>query len=281
MNETAEGSSDYCFRGEDYSFAFEKDGVKCTTEKDGEERFYSYGEVRFYRAVSRKRASNGGKVRLYFTVPVPSLTSYNRYRFKEGERNYFTHEFRSKEEERAKRAIEEFSIPVDERVYGVSAIKKLHKTFREDGGLAHNLVAISVFVAVALIIGGLIMYLINYFLHTDTDTLAAVFGIFCLPFLAVVAVKSQELGSKVKIYDKGVYLKIRSKSGYGGTTSPFAIESAFFTWEEVESVQRVQSQVQYIVQFRLGYCVFSVPDFGGLYDYIKEHFPEKCGLKEA
>ena len=41
MNETAEGSSDYCFRGEDYSFAFEKDGVKCTTEKDGEERFYT------------------------------------------------------------------------------------------------------------------------------------------------------------------------------------------------------------------------------------------------
>lgn len=283
MNDrTEEALPEYGFREGEYTFTLEKEGVKCTLERDGkEERFYSYEEVKFYRACSRKRATSRGQEKLYFTAPAPSLTSYNRYRFKEGDKNYFTHEFRREEKERIESAIEEFAIPVSDRIRDASGIIKPYKTFREDGGFAHRLVAISVFVIVALIIGAIIMYLINYFLHTATDVLALVFGIFCLPCLAVVVIKSQELGSKVKIYNKGVYLKIRSKSGYGGTTSPFAIEKAFFTWEEIESIQRVQSQVQYTVQFRLGYCVFSVPDFYGLYDYLSERFPEKCEKEEA
>lgn len=271
--------SGYSFREGEYVFTFEKDGVKCAAE-DGE-RFYSYGEVRIYRVVTRKNASNTESEKYYFTAPAETLTSYNRYRFKEGGTNYFTHEFNTGECAKLKKAIEEFSVPVTEKVHDLRGIRAHYKTFREDGGLAHRIVAISAFVFVLLIIGALIMYLINYFLHTDTDTLAIVFGIFCLPCLAVVVIKSQELGSKVKVYDKGVYLTVRSKSGYGGTASPFAIEKAYFTWDEIECVQKVQSQVQYTVQFRTGYTVYSVPDFYGLYDYIALHFPEKCRSKGA
>lgn len=263
------------------AFTLVKDGIKCTLNEDGQEMFYSYDDVKFYRAVSHKRTSGAGQEKLYLTVPVPSLSSYNRYRFRTDDKDYLTYEFLQEEKEKAEEAVKEFEIPVADRKSSANTIKKLYKTFREDGGLAHRIVAISVFVIVALVIGAIIMYLINYFLHTSTDTLALVFGIFCLPCLAVVVIKSQELGSKVKIYDKGVYLKIRSKSGYGGTTSPFAIEKAYFTWEEVECVERVQSQVDYTVQFRLGYCVLSVPDFDGLYEYLARRFPEKCKNHEA
>lgn len=275
-----EASLEYSFC--EGAFLLEKDGVKCTFHEDGQEELsYSYDDVKFYRAVSHKRTSGAGREKLYLTVPVPSLTSYNRYRFKADDKDYLTYEFRREEKEKAERAIKEFDIPVANRTSNANAIKKLYKTFREDGGLAHRIVAISVFVVVALIIGAIIMFLINHFLHTATDTLAIVFGIFCLPCLAVVVIKSQELGSKVKVYDKGIYLKIRSKSGYGGTTSPFAIEKVYFAWEEVECVERVQSQVNHIVRFRLGYCVFSVPDFEGLYEYLARRFPEKCKSKEA
>ena len=273
-----ETSAEYSFFARGYSFTLGKDGIKCvwTGSEGKEERFYSYDDVKFYRALSRECASSAGREKLYLTVPVPPLTSYNRYQFKIDDQNYFTHEFGKNEKGKIERAVKEFQIPVSDQRKNAGSIRKLYKTFREDGGLAHRIVAISVFVIIALIIGALIMYLINYFLHTDTDTLAIVFGIFCLPCLAFVVIKSQELGSKVKVYDKGVYLKIRSKSGYGGTTSPFAIEKAFFTWEEVECVERVQSQVDYVVQFRLGYCVFSVSDFDGLYEYLSRRFPEKC-----
>lgn len=264
------------------AFTLLKDGVKCTLPEDGqEELFYSYDDVKFYRAISHKRTSGAGQEKLYLTVPVPSLSSYNRYRFKADDKDYLTYEFRQGEREKVEEAIKEFDIPVEDRKSSANTIKKLYKTFREDGGLAHRIVAISVFVIVALIIGAIIIFLINHFLHTANETLALVFGIFCLPCLAVVVIKSQELGSKVKVYDKGVYLKIRSKSGYGGTTSPFAIEKAYFTWQEVECVERVQSQVDYIVQFRLGYCVLSVPDFDGLYEYLARRFPEKCKSEEA
>lgn len=281
MNGIAESSSDYTFAEGEYSITLQKDGVLCAAERDGrEERFYSYADVKFYRVVSRKNASNKEREKWYFTAPASTLTSYNRFRFREGDSNFFTHEFRRNETERLKEAVGEFSVSVTEKMHDTRGMKSLCKTFREDGGLAHRIVAVSVFVLAALIIGALIMYLINYFIHTDTDTLALVFGIFCLPCLAVVAIKSQELGSKVKVYDKGVYLKIRSKSGYGGTTSPFAIESVYLTWDEVECIQRVQSQVQYQIQFRLGYCVYTLPDFYGLYEFISVRFPEKCAVAE-
>ncbi|MDE6410972.1 MAG: hypothetical protein K2L02_00350 [Clostridia bacterium] len=277
MSEEANSENSFCEGG----VSLEKDGVKCTLHEEGHEIFYSYEDVKFYRAVSHKRTSGTGQEKLFLTIPVPSLTSYNRYRFKADGKDYFTYEFSQDEKERAEEVIREYGISVSDRKSSANSIKMLYKVFREDGGIAHRIVAISVFVVVALIIGAIIMFLINHFLHTANDTLAIVFGIFCLPCLAVVVIKSQELGSKVKIYDKGVYLKIRSKSGYGGTTSPFAIEKAYFAWEEVECVERVQSQVDYIVQFRLGYCVLSVPDFDGLYEYIEKRFPEKCKSKEA
>ena len=278
-----ETPAEYSFAEGEHTFTLSPDGIKyISAGTDGkEERFYSYTDVKFYRALFRENASGAGQEKLYLTVPVPTLTSYNRRQFKIDDRNYFTHEFSREEKGNIEEAIGKFQIPVIDKRRDAGAIRKLYRTFREDGGLSHRIVAISVFVIVALVIGALIMYLINYFLHTDTDTLAIVFGIFCLPCLAFVVVKSQELGSKIKIYDKGVYLKIRSKSGYGGTTSPFAIEKAFFTWEEVECVEKVQSQVDYIVQFRLGYCIFSVPDFDGLYEYLTRRFPEKCVNKEA
>ena len=278
-----ETPAEYSFAGGEHSFTLGPDGIKfISAGTDGkEERFYSYTDVKFYRALFRENASGAGQEKLYLTVPVPTLTSYNRRQFKIDDRNYFTHEFSREEKGKIEEAIGKFQIPVIDKRRDAGAIRKLYRTFREDGGLSHRIVAISVFVIAALVIGALIMYLINYFLHTDSDTLATVFGIFCMPCHTLIVVKSQELCSKIKIYDKGVYHKIRSKSGYGGTTSPFAIEKAFFTWEEVECVEKVQSQVDYIVQFRLGYCIFSVPDFDGLYEYLTRRFPEKCVNKEA
>lgn len=280
MKGVREELPEYGFCEDGYAFTLQKDGVKCAFGEDGE-AFYSYGEAKIYRVVTRKNASTAEEEAFFFTAPAPALKSYNRNRFKEGDKYYFTHEFRGEEVARVKKAIGEFSVPVTEKLHDLRGIRDCYKTFHEDGGIAHRFVAIAVFVAVALIIGALIMYLINYFLHTDTDMLALVFGIFCLPCLAVVVIKSQELGSKVKIYNRGVFLKIRNRSGYGDTPSPFAIEKVYFTWEEVESVERIQSKVQYMVQFRLGYQVYTVPDFYGLYDYIALHFPEKCFKKGA
>ena len=278
-----EASAEYSFFDGEHSCTLSGDGIKCIVAgaDEKEERFYSYDDVTFYRTLSRKRAASTGEERLYLTVPVSTLTSYNRYHFKVNDQNYFTYEFGPEEKGKAEEAIKKFQIPVEDKRKDAGAIRKIYKIFREDGGLTHRIVAISVFVIVALLIGALIMSLINYFLHTATDTLAIVFGIFCLPCLAVVVIKSQELGSKIKIYDKGVYLKIRSKSGYGGTTSPFAIEKAYFTWEEIACVERVQEQVDYIVQFQLGYCVMTVPDFDGLFEYLNRRFPAKCKNQEA
>ena len=274
MKTAKEELSEYTFREGDYLAKLHEGGI---TYKGGEEELtVPYSDVTFYRDTSRKRVDDIGSETLYLKAPFPRTDNYNRFCFKEQGETYHTHEFSAAEKDKVEQAIKTFSVPVVDKRESASVAKAPLKVFHEDGGIAHRIVVISAMVLVSLVIGAAIMFLINYFFETATDTLALVFGIFCVPCLAAVIIKSQELGSKVKIYDKGVSLKIRLKSGYGATNSPFAIEKAYFSWDEVECVERIQSQVQYRVVFRLGYCVYSVPDFNGLYDYIEQHFPELC-----
>ena len=271
--------ADFSFHEGGYLLTLTEEGVKYTG-KD-EEFIRPYSDIKLYRAIAKKRYKDIGRERLYLTAPFPDSKEYNRFAFKEGGDIYRTHEFYGEEKAALENAINRYSVPViDTRKSAGGIVKPPLKTFCEDGGIAHRLVAISCFVFVTLIIGAVIMYLINYFLHTDTELLALVFAIFCLPCIAVTVIKSQELGTKIKIYDQGVQLKIRRKSGYGGTTAPFSVEKYYFNWEEVECVERVQSQVQYQVQFRLGHSVVTVPDFNGLYDFILERFPEICKVEE-
>ena len=272
---TKEKSSDFSFREGEYLLTLTREGVKY--QKDDSEETIPYSDVTFYRALSYKRVDDLGREKLYLTAAFPFPGNFNRYCFKKTGETYHTHEFSAEEKGRIEKAIKKFSIPVSEaKKPAPNIVKPPMKIFREDGGIAHRLFAIALFVFTALVIGTAIMFLINYFLHTDTQMLAIVFGIFCVPCLAVVVIKSQELGSKIKVYERGVYLKIRSKSGFEGTTAPVAIDTVYFNWDDVECVERVQSQVQYRVVFRLGYCVYSVPDIDGLYDYIAAHFPEMC-----
>ena len=279
MKQNTKEEKSCSFREGEYLLTLTKKGVKC--KKEDEEYTLPYSDVTFYRAFSYKRADDLGREKLYLTAPFPFPCNYNRYCFKKNGETYRTHEFSAEEKARIEKAIKKFSVPVCTREKAASGIAKPPlKIFREDGGIANRIFTIALFVFVALVIGAVIMFLINHFLHTDTDMLAIVFGIFCVPCLVVVVFMSQELGSKIKVYDKGVFLKIRSKSGFEGTTAPVAIETVYFNWDEVECVERIQSQVQYRVVFRLGYCVYSVPDFGGLYDYISSHFPEMCNCED-
>ena len=273
-----------------FRFSFQEGGCLLTLtadglkyEKDEKEVTIPYADVTFSRALSYKRADDLGREKLYMTAPFPFPCNYNRYCFKKGDKTYLTHEFSAEEKAQADRAIMEFSIAVAEGPKpAVSVAKPPMKIFREDGGIAHRIFMIALLVLFALAVGAAIMFIVNYFLHTDTNMLAIVFAIFCVPCLVVVIVKSQELGSKIKIYEKGAYLKIRSRSAFEGTTAPIAIETVYFNWDDVVCVERIQSQVQYRVVFRLSYCVYSVPDFDGLYDYIAAHFPELCkGEEEA
>lgn len=277
--ESSPRHTNYVFHEGQFTVRLTKDGAVSKSE-EGTERLIPYGEAQFYRAVERRSVSARGKDRLYFTAPVSTPCNYNRFCFKKEGVTYLTHEFNDEERKSVELALSEYAVPVTDRRVKASVIVKPYKTFCEDKGLIHRLVGISIAVLAALLLGTLIALLLNYFVHTDTESLAYVFGIFCVPCLLIVLVKAQDLGSKVKIFDKGVYLKIRGKSGGGGTVSPFAIQKTFFTWGEVESVERVQSQVQYFVTFRLGYCVYMVPDFNGLYDYIARNFPEKCKESE-
>ena len=278
MKSTKEELPEYTFREGEYLATLGAQGI--TYKDEDEEITIPYSDVKFSRVLSRKRADDIGNEKLYLTAPFPRSGTYNRFCFKEKGETYHTHEFSSEEKAKMERAITAFAVPVVDKRKSTGIAKAPMKVFREDGGFAHKIVVSSAMVLLALVVGAALMFLLNYFFKTDTETLAIVFGVFCVPCLAAVIIKSQELGSKVKVYEKGVYLKIRSKSGYGGTASPFAIETAYFNWDEVECVERVQSQVQYRVVFRLGHCVYSVPDFNGLYDYIFEHFPEMCKVEE-
>ncbi|MDE7373103.1 MAG: hypothetical protein K2N18_03475, partial [Clostridia bacterium] len=259
--------TNYTFHEGEFTVTLTKDGA-WSKSKGQKGRLIPYGEGQFYRAVERSSASRRGRDKLYFTAPVSAPCNYNRFCFKKEGVTYLTHEFSEEERKRIELALSEYNVPVIDKRVKASVIVKPYKTFCEDGGLIHRIVGFSIAFLAALLLGTLIAVLLNYFLHTDTESLAYVFAIFCVPCLLVVLIKAQELGSKVKIYDKGVYLKIRGKSGVGGTVSPFAIQKTFFTWGEVESVELVQSQVRYLVTFRLGYCVYSMPDFNGLYEYI-------------
>lgn len=265
----------YRFREDKYSFSLTAEGVDYTEEENGEKGVLPYDAVQFYRATSRSSSSSRGKEKLYMTAPVSFPCNYNRFCFKADGATYLTHEFTESERSRIELALSEYGISVTDRRTGPIAVMKAYKNFSEDGGLVHRIVAVSLSVLGALFLGAVIAFLLNYFLHTDTGSLAMVFGIFCLPCLAVVLVKAQKLGSRVKIFDKGVYIKIRGRAGEI-EDSPFAIQKAFLNWSEIESVERVQSQVQYYVKFRLGYCVYAVPDFNGLYEYIARSFPDKC-----
>lgn len=265
---------EHVFQEGGYQVRLTGEGVKY--EKDGEEVTRSYEDVKVYRAISRKRVDEAGNEKLYFTAPFPYTGNYNKLCFKEGSQIYRTHEFSGEEKAKVEATLRSYSVPIVDRKKGAGVAKPPIKTFREDGGITHRLVAIAIFVFVMFVIGAVIMYLINYFLQTDTESLAIVFGIFCLPCLIPIILKSQELGSKIIVSEKGVQLTIRSKSGYSGTNSPFAIDKAYFNWDEVECVERVQSQVDFEVRFRLGYSVYTIPDFGGLYDYIASRFPQKC-----
>lgn len=276
---TKEDFFEFSFQEGECLLTLTEEGLKY--QKGEEEQTIPYSDVTFSRALSYKRADDLGREKLYMTAPFPYPCNYNRYCFKKEGETYLTHEFSAEEKAQADKAIEEFAIAVAEKPKPAAApVKPPMKVFREDGGISHRIFAIALFVFVALAIGAAIMFVINHFLHTATDMLAIVFAIFCVPCLVIVVVKSQELGSKIKVYEKGVYLKIRRKSGFDGTTAPVSTETVYFNWDDVECVERVQSQVQYRVVFRLSYCAYSVPDFDGLYDYIKAHFPELCEGEE-
>ena len=250
-------------------------------QKGDEEQTIPYSDVTFSRAFSYKRVDDLGREKLYMTAPFPFPCNYNRFCFKKKGETYLTHEFSAEEKEQADKAIKEFSIAVSETPKPAASIAKPPmKVFREDGGIPHRIFAIALFVFIALAIGAAIMFVLNHFLQTATDMLAIVFAIFCVPCLVVVVIKSQELGSKVKVYEKGVFLKIRSKTDFEGTTAPVAIDTVYFNWDDVEYVERIQSQVQYRVVFHLSYCVYAVPDFDGLYNYIEAHFPDVCKVEE-
>ena len=270
---------DNCFRDGEFLLTLTENGVLCSKRDGEEERLLSYDEVRVYRSVQRKSATDLGKSKLFLTAPFPFSQNYGRYCFQEDGKRYLTHEFTEEERKRAEDCLARFKVKVVERKTRPSPIPKLYKRFSEAGSLSRRLFVAGLSVFAALLLGVVIMYLLNHFLHTETEGLAMVFGIFCVPCLAVVLIKSQELGSVVKIYDCGVRFLVRMKSG-DGTVSPFAIYRAFFTWDEVEEIERVQSQVEYLVRFRIGYCVYSVPDVNGLYEYLENYFPQKCKSEE-
>lgn len=71
------------------------------------------------------------------------------------------------------------------------------------------------------------------------------------------------------LYDRG----IRFTSGF--------TNSAFFVWEQVEKIQKIDVEEKSFVAFDLGYMGIAFLDRKGLYLFLRETFPEKCTEDEA
>ena len=65
-----ETPAEYSFAEGEHTFTLCADGIKyISAGTDGkEERFYSYTDVKFYRALFRERASGAGQEKLYLTA---------------------------------------------------------------------------------------------------------------------------------------------------------------------------------------------------------------------
>ncbi len=87
----------------------------------------------------------------------------------------------------------------------------------------------------------------------------------------------------------GLFLGLRSLSNFLAAKSVFAVyqegiywkeesgERIFLKWEEVTAVTRTHAGDTPVLKVECPYGAYHLPDIAGVYEYLQENYPEKCG----
>lgn len=87
----------------------------------------------------------------------------------------------------------------------------------------------------------------------------------------------------------GLFLGLRSLSTFLGAKSVFSVyeegvfwkdangDRIFLKWEEIEGIVRDKVGDRDVIKLQCTYGAYHLPDIVGVYEYLRENYPEKCG----
>lgn len=244
---------------------FTDEGIRIARE-EGEafeegETYVPYADVVVFRTLERRTPKSKGKS--LCVLQVPARYFGDEYAEEaDGFANCALHE-----SERLEKTLKKFSVAQrDFRSVPAKPVKKLPRgTFRTCFSV-RVCVGVGVFAAVEFL--GLLALAAVCWAGLMEGGVNGGFAVLAADvFVTGVILGSLYFAQRnvLKIYDRG----LNFISGY--------TNGAFILWEQIEKIKQVGDDSYAVVLFDLGYMTVGFADVKGLYMFLRETFPEKCG----
>ncbi len=249
-------SEESFFIGEETLVTFAQEGLVIHNR----ERSISvpYGEVRFISVCTRRKPRERGEWSVLIEVPA----SYVVKKAKKGEPPVL---IQADGKERLYRALEKHALPLLGEQRGQEQTQKQTQKFTrmqkyDLPDRAKRKRALWFLLLGVLLTGGGVGLM--FYMSAIGAPVIVVGG-----YIVLRALVSYYRGKRVfSVYREGLYLAELSTQ-----------DSFFLKWEEMESIVPTEAEKQEILRANCLYGAYDFPRPHGAYEYIREHFPDKCG----
>ena len=114
--------------------------------------------------------------------------------------------------------------------------------------------------AVLILIGGIVA---TIYWNNTIGSLAIVLGAYFGIRACVILIRARGV---LGIYEEGIFYR-----------DPEGVNNVFLKWEEFSSLGIFEEENRRFLRLQCPYGAYDLPYFEGVYEYVKEHHPEKCG----
>lgn len=253
--ERADGEESF-FIGEDTMVTFEEEGISIHNS----ERAISvpYKELRFISVCTRRKPQEKGE----WSVLIETPASYVVKKAKKGEPPVL---IQAEGKERLYRALERHSIVLlgekreaQNAQNGAQKFTRMQKYDLPDRAKRKR--ALWFLLLGVLLTGGGVGLM--FYMSAIGAPVIVVGG-----YIVLRAIASYQRGKRVfAVYREGLYLAELSSR-----------DSFFLKWGEIEKIVPAEAEKQEILRANCLYGAYDLPRPEGAYEYLKAHFPEKCG----
>ncbi len=252
--ERADGEESF-FIGEDTMVTFGEEGISIHNS----ERAIAvpYGELRFLSVCTRRKPREKGE----WSVLIETPASYVVKKAKKGEPPVL---IQAEGKERLYRALEKHSLVLlgekeaQKAQNGAQKFTRMQKYDLPDRAKRKR--ALWFLLLGVLLTGGGVGLM--FYMSAIGAPVIVVGG-----YIILRAIASYQRGKRVfAVYREGLYLAELSSR-----------DSFFLKWEEVEEIVPAEAEKQKILRANCLYGAYDLPRPDGAYEYLKAHFPEKCG----
>ncbi len=211
-----------------------------------------YSEISFYSIRMRRSPKRKGERSVLLELPAKYL---NKKAEKDAKPTLIAMEYK----ERLLGCIQKFSATLTE-ASDESELPKPQRRFTIKIKQDNTKKYITLFVAIAFLVGGILLSIFLSELATVGYVLAAV-GLFTLGRAVVQLVRG---GTGFAVFTDGVLWMEQNR-----------LDNLYLRWSEIKCYTRIEHQKQQFVRFDVEYGEYYFPDLNGLYRILSEQFPEK------